>query len=120
MQLHSRLHYSQLTELGLLTDSVEVLVLCDHCCNDPQLTEFNLLHYHQLSLIDIGNDCFEYVTNVHIHDLPNLQRFVVGWKCFYHMDHKGEFHLTHCNNLRLLYIRLWSFYEFTVFDIQRK
>lgn len=109
-----------MTEIGLLTRSMEVLVLCDSCCNDPHITELNLVNYPHLSLIDIGNNCFEHVTRVHLQQLPKLDSFSVGWKCFYHINTNGEFLMSGCDRLLQIHIGLWSFNEYSLFSIESR
>lgn len=97
---------------------MEEIVLCDNCCKDPSLTTIEWHDMKNLRMIDIGNGCFEFVTSFSLYNLPKLQSFVMGWECCFHMDHTGEFHLHDCEELRQIQIGLWSFYEYSVFDLR--
>lgn len=110
----------QLNEISSIQSSIEEIVLCDDCCKDPSITA---IHWHdmgKLRVIDIGNNCFEFVTTVSLFNLPKLQSLVVGWSCFFHMDYSGEFHLYNCEELKQIQVGLWSFYEYSVFDVHGK
>ena len=115
---HTRLHYQQLSDLSSLQTTMEEIVLCDNCCKDSSLTTIEWHDMKNLRVIDIGNGCFEFVTSFSLYNLPKLQSFVMGWECCFHMDHTGEFHLHDCQELRQIQIGLWSFYEYTQFDLR--
>lgn len=103
--------------LTSLSNTTEVIILCDCCGNDESITEFVLSDYPNVSMIDIGNNCFYFVTSFKLQNLPQLESLTVGWKSFHHISTKGRFSIQGCSSLVHIDIGLESFYDYEEFQL---
>ena len=51
--------------------------------NEPE-GECCILDCPHLSVISVGDFCFQYYTSLHLINLPSLQTLELGQNCFYH------------------------------------
>ena len=63
----------------------------------------------------VGNDCFQSVGELKLIGLKNLEKVMIGEKCF--RQENGSFTLKECDSLRELKIGNGSFYRFCVCEI---
>ncbi len=100
---------------------IEVLEVESDCCNDGELTVLDLSRYLQLRELKVDDKCFENVKEVGLIGLNQLERVVIGKKCFYRKNDKdksGRFHLKNCERLRELKIGCYSFSDYSVCEIE--
>ena len=78
----------------------------------------------KLRLFEVGDECFEYVDEVKLIGLNELERVVIGKKCFTKQTNglscvgDGHFCLKDCERLRELKIGCCSFSDYTVCEIE--
>ena len=88
------------------------------------MTEFDLSKYPKLKSLWIGRTGFEYVNELSIIGLSELERVVIGDNCFtQHMEEYGgnpnrHFYLKNCPKLKSLKIGRYSFSDYTVIEIE--
>ena len=74
-----------------------------------------------LQVLDVGDTCFENVTEVKLIGLNQLERVVIGDDCFIRSteyDPTRRFYLKNCEGVRELKIGRWSFREYSVCEIE--
>lgn len=67
--------------MKLSSTVTQLIVACD-CCNDKALKKLAFSKWPLLSVIEIGSHCFQYVEETELIGLCNLERVVIGEKCF--------------------------------------
>ncbi len=93
-------------------------------CRFESVTEFDLSKYPKLKSLWIGRTGFEYVNELSIIGLSELERVVIGDNCFtQHMEEYGgnpnrHFYLKNCPKLKSLKIGRYSFSDYTVIEIE--
>lgn len=100
---------------------VSELVVNSKCCNESDLTEFNLSRFVNLKSVEVGDECFMSVEKVNVIGLSRLERVIVGKKSFT-AKKKGrpkenknrEFHLVDCESVIELVIGCFSFSDYSV------
>ena len=78
-----------------------------------------------LRLLEVGDECFYGVEEVKLIGLDQLERVVIGQRCFTrcrlgraHNDSSRHFYLKNCKRLRELTIGKWSFSDYSVCEIE--
>ena len=72
----------------------------------------------------MGDECFRSVKEVKLIGLSKLERVVIGENSFtkekydYRYDPNRHFYLKNCERLRELKIGYWSFYDYSVCEIE--
>ena len=100
---------------------VGVIVIASNCCNDSELNMLDMSRFVNLRELIVGDECFENVKEVKLIGLSQLERVVIGKKCFYRKNDKdksGRFYLKSCERLRELKIGCWSFSYYSVCKIE--
>ena len=103
--------------------SVTELVIAAKCCNG-RVKEVDLSSYVSLRVFEVGDECFEYVKEVKLIGLNQLERVVIGKNCFtkeknsYGNDPNHHFYLKNCKKLRELKIGCYSFSDYSVCEIE--
>ena len=111
-------------ENQLLHSHVEELIVSNNSYNGPEWTALDLSFLSHLRLLEVGDDCFEYVDEVKLIDLSKLERVVIGMnsftKCKYDNgnDPHRHFYLKNCERLRELKIGRYSFSDYSVCEIE--
>ena len=93
-------------------------------CNDESFTVLNLTRFANLRVLEVGNNSFCFVNEVHLIGLPNLERVVIGENSFTKQkrgcsklpDH--NFYLKNCERLSELKIGLHSFNGYSLIEIE--
>ena len=104
-------------------NDIESLVIPDRVCNEESVTALDLSKYPKLKSLWIGRTGFEYVNELSIIGLSELERVVIGDNCFtQHMEEYGgnpnrHFYLKNCPKLKSLKIGRYSFSDYTVIEI---
>ena len=101
------------------------IVVGNGCCNKSGV-ELDLTRFGLLKSIEIGNECFENVDELKLIGLNELERVLIGKKCF--TKHKNgypksinpdrHFCLKNCERLRELKIGRYSFSDYSVCEIE--
>ena len=103
----------------LLHPHLEELIIQDNSCNGPEWTALNLSFMPKLRLFEVGDNCFEYVDEVKLVALSELERVVMGKNSFtkrkgsYGYDPSRHFDLENCPSLKELKIGRWSFSDYS-------
>ena len=106
-------------ETHLLHPYLEELIVQDNSCNGPEWTALNLSFMPKLRLFEVGDNCFEYVDEVKLVALSELERVVMGQNSFtkrkgrYGYDPSRHFDLENCPSLKELKIGRWSFSDYS-------
>ena len=88
---------------------VEELIVGDECCNGEQWEEFDLCLFRSLKLFQVGDECFESVSDVKLIGLKELERVVIG--CYSFCGRNCSLYLENCERLRELEIGDSSFVD---------
>ena len=113
---------------------VGVIEVSDGCCNEEGLTELDLRGFVNLRELKVGDECFEYVNEVKLIGLSELESVCIGSKSLTRIrsendvdeeknlwdqiDHNRHFYLKNCPKLRELRIGPWSCLDYTVIEIE--
>ena len=111
-------------EWQALSKSVTEVVVSSNYCNRESINVLDLSEVKKLKRIEIGDDCFEYVKELKLIGLSELQSVVVGMSSFtqhkisYGNDPNRHFYLKNCPKLKSLWISRFSFSDYTVCEIE--
>ena len=100
------------------------LVVPSYRCNSEKMNTLDLSLFPQLKSIEIGDYCFEYVNEVKLIGLNQLERVLIGMNSFtkkkgsYGYDPARHFYLRNCERLRELKIGRYSFSDYSVCVIE--
>ena len=103
---------------------VGVIEVSDGCCNEEDLKELDLRGFVNLRELKVGNECFEYVNEVKLIGLSELESVKIGDNSFtekknsWGNDPNRYFYLKNCPKLKSLKMGRYSFSDFTVFEIE--
>ena len=100
---------------------VEELNLGSNSCNGREWNALDLGFISHLRLLQVGDECFKNAKEVKLIGLSQLERVVIGKKCFRRIDGcnpKGHFYLKNCERLRELKIGRYSFSDYSVCEIE--
>ena len=110
-------------EFNALTSIVESISVDFYGCNDASFTVLNLTRFVNLREFVVGDNSFYYVNEVHLIGLSKLERVVIGRNGFdnprsSNPDPNRHFYLKDCPLLRELMIGPYSFYDYTLIEIE--
>ena len=111
-------------EWQALSKSVTEVVVSSYCCNRESINVMDLSKLKELKRIEIGNDCFEFVKEVKLIGLSELQSVVVGMSSFtqhntsYGYNSNRHFYVKNCPKLRELKMGCYSFSDYSVCEIE--
>ena len=103
---------------------VTELVIPSNCCNDEEWSVFDVSELKCLKSIEIGDECFEYVNEMKLIGLNQLESVIIGMNSFtkeknsYGNDPHRHFYLKNCERVRELKIGIWSFSDYAVCEIE--
>ena len=106
-------------ETHLLHPHLEELIIQNNSCNGPEWNALTLSFMPKLRLFEVGDNCFEYVDDVKLVALSELERIVMGQNSFtkrkgrYGYDPSRHFDLENCSSLKELKIGRWSFSDYS-------
>ena len=117
-----RVRVSDLMGWESVNYSVTELVIAAKCCNG-RVKEVDLSSYVSLRVFEVGDECFEYVKEVKLIGLNQLERVVIGKNCFTkeknsYGNYLGHFYLKNCKKLRELKMGPRSFSDYSVCEIE--
>ena len=105
---------------------VGVIVIASNCCNDTELNVLDLSRFVNLRELKVGDDCFKNVNEVKLIGMSQLERVVIGEKCFtkckndwpISINTNRHFYLKNCARLRELKMGSYSFSDYSVCEIE--
>ena len=103
---------------------VTELVIPSKCCNEAEWSVFDVSGLKWLKIIEIGDECFEYVKEVKLTGMNRLESVVIGMNSFTKKnsaclnDAARHFYLKNCARLGELKIGSNSFSDYTVCEIE--
>ena len=102
---------------------MESIIVDNNGCNDESITVLNMTRFVNLRVFEVGDYSFSYVEDVHLIGLPKLERVVIGKHCFTlpaweGVNEDNSFYLKNCERLRELKMGCYSFYEYSVIEIE--
>ena len=121
-QLNKRVVLNE--ENQFLHNHIEELIVENNSCNGPEWAALDLSFMSHLRLLEVGDDCFDYVDEVKLIGLSKLERVVIGKNSFtkeeysHGNDPNRHFYLKNCERLRELKIGYWSFSDYSVCEIE--
>ena len=104
--------------------STEVVVVAAGCCNEPEWSVFDVSELKCLRSIEVGSDCFKNVVEVRWIGLNALESVVIGKNSFTKKknscgsDPNRHFYLKNCPQIRELKIGCFSFFDYSVCEIE--
>ena len=108
-------------ENQLLHSHIEELIVESNSCNGPEWTVLDLGFMSHLRLLEVGDECFEYVDEVKLIGLNHLERVETGKHCFRKNPKKNQnrhFYLKNCERVRELKMGCYSFSDYSVCEIE--
>ena len=111
-------------EIQFLHSRIEELIVSNNSCNGEEWRLLDLSFMSKLRLLEVGDKCFENVDEVMLTGLKELERVVIGKKCFTKYkntagnDASRHFYLKNCEKLRELKIGDYSFSDYSVCEIE--
>ena len=103
---------------------VGVIEVSNGCCNEEGLKELDLSGFVSLRELKVGNECFEYVDEVKLIGLSELESVEIGMNSFtqhkkgYGNDANRHFYLKNCPKLKSLKMGRYSFSDYSVIEIE--
>ena len=122
-----RVRVSDLMGWESVNYSVTELVIAAKCCNEKEVNEVDLCRFVSLKVFVVGDECFGYVEEVKLIGLSQLERVIIGQKCFTKdgfdsddcdYDPYRHFYLKNCERLRELKMGPHSFSDYSVCEIE--
>ena len=101
---------------------VGVIVIASNCYNDGGLLD--LSRFVNLRELKVGDECFQHTYRVRLIGLSQLERVVIGKKCFTKQVHlpsfdpDNHFYLKDCERVRELKMGPLSFSDYYVCEIE--
>ena len=102
---------------------VGVMVVSDNCCNESDFVELDLKGFVNLRELNVGDECFKNVNEVKLIGLKQLESVAIGKSFTKHKNSWGDdpnryFYLKNCERVRELKIGCYSFYDYSVCEIE--
>ncbi|KAM7454940.1 hypothetical protein BLSTO_04300 [Blastocystis sp. subtype 1] len=122
-----RVRVSDLMGWESVNYSVTELVIAAKCCNEKEVKEVDLCRFVSLKVFEVGYECFKNVEEVKLIGLSQLERVVIGQKCFTKdgfdsddcdYDPYRHFYLKDCERVRELKMGARSFSDYSVCEIE--
>ena len=107
-----------------MNSDIEVLIVDCLVCNDVSFTALDLSSYVSLRVFEVGDECFRHVNEVKLIGLKELERVVIGKKCFTKhtesasYDPNHVFYLKNCERVKELKMGPRSFSDYSVCEIE--
>ena len=113
-------------ENQLLHNRIEKLIVSNNRCKGPEWTVLDLSFMPSLQMFEVGDECFVHVEEVKVIGLHQLERVMIGKKCFTTCYYEwpelfmpyGHFYLKNCERLRELKMGYYSFSLYSVCEME--
>ena len=108
-------------DLMRMDRSIEELIVYGHTCNDKTFTVLDLSSFVNLKVFEVDDYCFGNVNEVKLVGLHALEKVLIEKYCFIKSDDRnpnGHFYLKDCEKLKELKMGHYSFFYFTVCEIE--
>ena len=107
-----------------LEGNLTILTIPSNSCNERELNVFDVSKLNHLKRIEIGDDCFENVSEVRLIGLKQIKSIVIGRNSFTRYkneegkDPSRHFYLKQCPLIKSLKIGRGSFSDYSVCEIE--
>ena len=125
METHPNIVSSVLTanvhsvdDLRGLDNNTESIIVESICFNEDDLTSLDLSRFTSLKSFIVGDNSFEYVNELIIDGLPELESIKIGISSFYFYVGDHVFSVKNCPKLRELKIGPSDFYNWRSVEIE--
>lgn len=111
---------SSLQSLDSMRDHLRQLTLVSGF-DSQSITEFHIVSFPLLELIQIGDNCLKHVKTFFVDGLPNLEDVLIGNRSFVQEGSdviEGDFHMTNCGSLKVFQCGEYSFFDYVVFEMR--
>ena len=122
---NSNANVHSIIEFMSMEKTVKTLIVDSDACNDRSSTVLDLSSFTNLKVFEVGDYSFAYVNIVKLIGLNQLERVVIGRRCFVELkkdsdgnDTTRHFYLKNCERVRELKIGCWSFIDYSVCEIE--
>ena len=115
-----------MNQWNTLNSGITELIVPSYSLNDTSLTVLDLTGFRRLTKIVIGDGCFNYVNEVKLIGMSELESVEIGKNSF--TQHKNtwqitsdpnrHFYLKNCPKLKLLKMDRYSFSDYSVIEIE--
>ena len=98
-----------------------VVIIAAKCCNEKDCLCLDMSEWVCLREFQVGNDSLQYVEEVKMIGLQNLESVVIGEWCFYRDRSRNpnrHFYLKDCERVRELKMGRFSFSDYSVCEIE--
>ena len=111
-------------QLNSLNTKVSEITIPSNSLNDASLNVLDLSRFRRLKRLVIGDECFMYMKEVKLTGLWSLESVEIGMNSF--TQHKNDagndpnrhFYLKNCPHLKSLKMGRYSFFDYTVIEIE--
>ena len=109
-------------ELMSMKETVEALIVDSNACTDKGYRVLDLSSFMNLKVFEVGDYSFSFVETVELVGLKQLERIVIGKKCFTKwgkdgMNLRRRFCLKNCERVKELKMGCHSFNDYSVCEI---
>ena len=104
-----------------MNSNVEVMIVDNNACNEKCFTALDLSLFSNLKVFEVGDYSFSFVDEVKLIGMNRLERVVIGEHCFRKSFEKNpdrRFYLKNCERLREVKMGRYSFYDYSVCEIE--
>ena len=88
-----------------------------HKCMNDASAYLDFSRFRRLRVITIGDECFKYVKEVKLIGLNQLEKVIIGMSSFANHVY-GRFYLKNCERVKELKMGLFSFFYYSVCEIE--
>ena len=104
----------------LLHNHIEELIVSNNSCNGREWSVLDLSFMFNLRVFEVGDDCFENLKDLKVIGLNELERVMIGKRCFRknNTPSDGHFYVKKCKKLKELLIDPYSFDNCSLCEIE--
>ena len=104
----------------LLHNHIEELIVSNNSCNGREWSVLDLSFMFNLRVFEVGGDCFENLKDLKVIGLNELERVMIGKRCFRknNTPSDGHFYVKKCKKLKELLIDPYSFDNCSLCEIE--
>lgn len=112
---------SNLNMFQSINEMIVTITVVEGCCNDPSCTRFDVSTCLNLKTIQIGNNCFQNVTEFSLKKMESLTELTIGANCFRALERSHsttQFYLEENDSLLAIKIGANSFEYYSDFILK--